>query len=263
MSVLDDAARTLTVVMLLLARGYGLLFAVPVVLKAGQGWMTRLPIALALALPSFPLAYHAMPDTLSGGHIVFAAVREVVLGALTGVFFLPLFAVPRAVGTFVDQQAGLMSIQLFDPTSSERSATLFADIFEQFALFMFVVAGGFGVLGELYMVSNRFWPVAAEGMPSLGHAAELVMLGFGTMFDTSIRYAAPFVSMLILLEYGIGLVGRAAPQLNILTTSVAIKMVAALVLTPIVAPFYTDAFGDAFVVMRTIAAQFLDPVVQR
>ncbi|KVO19691.1 EscT/YscT/HrcT family type III secretion system export apparatus protein [Burkholderia ubonensis] len=259
MSLFDDVARTITVLALLLSRGYGLLLAIPPLMKAGQGWMTRFPIALAIALPTFPLAYHTIPDTLAGGQAVFSAARELVLGALTGIFFLPLFAVPRAIGTFVDQQAGLMSIQLFDPTSAERSATIFADAFEQTALFMFVLAGGFGVLAELYAASHRFWPVASTDLPSIERVTDLATRSVGAMFDMAIRYAAPFVVTLILLEYGIGLIGRAAPQLDVLTTSVALKLVSALLLVVIVGPFFVEAFGNAFDAVRVLATRFLDP----
>ncbi|KVD55017.1 type III secretion protein [Burkholderia ubonensis] len=263
MILFDDVAQTITVLALLLSRGYGLLLAIPPLMKAGQGWMTRLPIALAIALPTFPLAYHAMPDTLAGGQAVFTAVRELVLGALTGIFFLPLFAVPRAIGTFIDQQAGLMSIQLFDPTSAERSATIFADAFEQTALFMFVAAGGFGALAELYAASHRFWPVASTDLPLIEHVADMATRSVDAMFNTAIRYAAPFVVTLILLEYGIGLIGRAAPQLNVLTTSVALKLVAALLLVAIVGPSFVEAFGNAFDAARALALRFLDRMVHQ
>ncbi|MET3633171.1 flagellar biosynthetic protein FliR [Burkholderia sp. 572] len=263
MNLFDDVARTITVVAMLLSRGYGLLLAIPPLMKAGQGRMLRLPIALAIALPTFPLAYHTLPDTLAGGEAVFTAARELAIGALTGVFFLPLFVVPRAVGTFVDQQAGLMSIQLFDPTSAERSATIFADAFEQTALFMFAVAGGFGVLAELYAVSHRFWPVGATDLPSIERVTDLAVRGFGALFDAAIHYAAPFVVTLILLEYGLGLIGRAAPQLNILTTSIAIKLVAVLLMIAFVGSFLMDAFGNALDATRVVAERFLEPAETR
>lgn len=248
----------MTLLALLLARGYGLLLAVPPLMKAGQGWMIRMPIALALALPAFPHAYHAMSDLPDGGRLAFMTVRELVLGGLTGIFFLPLFAVPRAVGALIDQQAGLMSIQLFDPTSPERSATIFADVFEQIALFMFVAAGGLGKLSELYAVSHRFWPIAATDLPTLDHVINLAMNGVGSLYNNTIRYAAPFVVTLILLEYGIGVVGRVAPQLNILTTSIAIKLVMALLMVAMVGPLFVDSFGRALDSAGVTAREFLN-----
>ncbi|HDR9511858.1 type III secretion protein [Burkholderia cepacia] len=262
MSGFDDAARLLTVLVLLLARGYGLLLAVPALMKAGQSWTIRMPIALMLALPVFPSAYHAMVGSPEGGWLAIMAIRELILGGLTGMFFLPLFAVPRAAGTLVDQQAGLMSIQLYDPTSTERSATIFADVFEQIALFMFVAAGGFGKLSELFAVSHRFWPVASTHLPALDHVADLAIQGFESMYDTAIRYAAPFVVTLILLEYGIGVVGRAAPQLNILTSSVAIKLVSVLLLIAFVGPYFTDSFEYALASVSAISREFFEEVAQ-
>lgn len=245
MSALGDLMHSITVLALLIARGYGMLLAIPPLMKAGQGWLIRFPIALAIALPSFLPAYQLTTQDFSIINIALLTLREFMLGALAGVFFLPLFAVPRAAGVLVDQQAGLMSITLFDPTAAERTSTVFADLFEQCALFMFVAAGGFAMLSEMYAVSYSLWPSTAAGFPALDQVMTVIPDGFSKMLATAIAYAAPYVVVLIALEYGIGLIGRAAPQINILTTSVAIKMVAVALVMLVGSAHFVDNYADA------------------
>jgi type III secretion protein T len=262
MNPIDDLSHGIMVLALLIARGYGMLLAIPPLMKAGQGWLIRFPIALAIALPSFVPAYQLSLQNFSVTNTALLALREFMLGALAGVFFLPLFAVPRAAGTLVDQQAGLMSIQLFDPTAAERTSTVFADLFEQSALFMFVAAGGFAMLSEMYAVSYSLWPSTAPGFPTLDQVATMIPDGFSKMMATAIAYAAPFVVVLIVLEYGIGLVGRAAPQINILTTSVAIKMVAVASVMLLGNAYFVDDYTNLMAVALDEGKAFLGTVLR-
>jgi len=199
-------------------------------LKAGQGWSIRLPIGLAIAIPAMPLVAVESVMQANAGVFALIAVTELALGMLGGALFFPLFAVPRAVGALIDLQAGLQSVQLFDPTSAERSSTLFADLFEQAALFVFVMAGGIAMLSELFMLSHQLWPVGASEFPTLERVLEVGAKGFDAMMSAVLIYIAPFAIVLTLLDYGMGLIGRAAPQLNVLTTSVSLKITATLIL---------------------------------
>ncbi|MEM4989116.1 flagellar biosynthetic protein FliR [Collimonas sp. H4R21] len=263
MSSFGDLAHGIMTLALLVTRGYGMLLAIPMLMKAGQGRLLRLPIALAIALPAFIPVYQVSMQDFSMSNTALLVLREFFLGALAGVFFFPLFAVPRAAGTLVDQQAGLMSIQLFDPTSAERSSTVFADLFEQCALFLFVTAGGFSVLSEMYAVSYFLWPVTAVGFPSAHDIMMLIQEGSSQMLAGSIVYAAPMVVVLIALEYGIGLVGRAAPQINILTTAVAIKMVAVALVLLVGAPHFVDEYQYAMAALLHGGEAFLKLTLQK
>jgi type III secretion protein T len=152
-------------------------------------------------------------------------VREFVIGLVCGVFFLPLFVVPRAAGTLIDQQAGTSMILLNDQSMPEGASTLFADLFEQCALYAFVVAGGFAMLSEMYAVSWAVWPATASGFLPLEHFFTAILpTGFTAVVVQAVLHAAPYVTVLLLFEYGIGLVGRSAPQINVLTTAAAVKL---------------------------------------
>lgn len=226
MNMLFDALSLLT---LLIARGYGVLTVLPPLMKAGQGWMVRLPIALALALPSANLAPSVAIAHLDMGVVVLLAVFEFGIGMIVGALFLPLFAVPRAVGALVDVQAGLQSIQLFDPGAAERSSTLFADLFEQIVWVMFIGAGGLAMMAHAYGLSQQVWPMGKFGFPDLDQLAMIVRDGFSAMGRATLMIVAPFAVVLFTIDYAMALIGRSAPQLNVLTNSIAIKITFAMI----------------------------------
>mgnify|MGYP000892123507 FL=1 len=213
---------------LMQARGFGVLLAIPVLLKPGRGWKVRLPLALAIALPSLP-AIDAVQQ-LSGAAWIFIALKELAVGAVVGAVFMPLFLVAREAGVLVDQQAGLMMMQLLDPTSAERQATVFADAFEQCTLVVFLGAGGLAALADLYATSHLVWPVGGGGGPSLDIATRLLLQGLDELMRAALRLSSPFLFILIVLEVGLGLLGRAAPQWNVMTSSISVKLLVTLLI---------------------------------
>lgn len=245
MTMLFDALSLLT---LLIARGYGVLIVVPPLMKAGQGWIVRLPIALALALPSANLAPSVSIAHLDMGAVAVLAAFEFGIGMIVGALFLPLFAVPRAVGALIDLQAGLQSIQLFDPSSAERSSTLFADLFEQIVWVMFIGVGGLAMMAHAYGLSQQVWPMGRFGFPDLDQLVTILTDGFRSMGRATLMIVAPFAVVLFTLDYAMALIGRSAPQLNVLTNSVAIKITFAMIvfvtmLGPLTETFQTTIGG--------------------
>ncbi|KVP26035.1 hypothetical protein WJ85_34920 [Burkholderia ubonensis] len=232
-----DLSDIVGLVALLVARGYGIMVVVPPLLRAGQGWLVRLPIALALSLPAANLATPMSIADLNLAVVALIAIVEFGVGLIVGALFLPLFAVPRSVGALIDLQAGLQSIQLFDPGAAERSTTLFADLFEQSVWVMFVSVGGLAMMAEAYALSQQVWPMGQLVFPETERLIDLVRDGYRAIGSSTLMIAAPFAIVLFMLDYAMALIGRAAPQLNILTNSVAIKIVfAILVLVVMLGP---------------------------
>ncbi|KVU00225.1 hypothetical protein WK62_19360 [Burkholderia ubonensis] len=232
-----DLSDIVGLLALLVARGYGIMAVVPPLLRVGQGWLVRLPIALALSLPAANLATPMSITNLNLAIVALIAVLEFGVGLIVGALFLPLFAVPRSVGALIDLQAGLQSIQLFDPGSAERSTTLFADLFEQIVWVMFVSVGGLAMMAEAYALSQQVWPMGQLAFPDTGRLMDVVKEGYRSIGSATLMIVAPFAIVLFMLDYAMALIGRAAPQLNILTNSVAIKIVfAILVLVVMLGP---------------------------
>ncbi|KVW73116.1 hypothetical protein WK99_32945 [Burkholderia ubonensis] len=238
---------------LLVARGYGVMIVVPPLVRAGQGWLVRLPIALALSLPSAHLASSISFTHLNVGVLALLASAEFGIGLIVGAVFLPLFAVPRSVGALIDLQVGLQSVQLFDPGSAERSTTLFADLFEQIVWVVFISTGGLAMMAQAYALSQQVWPMGQMAMPDAERLIGLVQDGYRAIGRTTMMMVAPFSIVLFMLDYAMALIGRSAPQLNILTNSIAIKITFAILVFVIMLGPFTD-------VIQTTLGAWMDGV---
>jgi type III secretory pathway component EscT len=222
---MDDLIGAIPVLALMWVRACGVLAFIPLFGKRAQAWTLRFPIALAIALPTFSRFAEERMPSMSIADAIWMSARDFGIGLVCGAFFMPLFIIPRAAGTLVDQQAGTAQIRMSDSYAPDGEGTVFADLFEKCAVFSFVSAGGMSMLSEMFSISYATWPSTTLTFPDIRHFFEVVISnGYREIIVQIVLNAAPYVSVLFLFEYTIGLVGRAAPQINVLTTSAALKL---------------------------------------
>jgi type III secretion protein T len=88
---------------------------------------------------------------------------------------------------------------------------------------LFVSAGGLLAMLGVVVDSYRLWPVASF-FPNLGVVLEQFAIRQGdTLFLWIVKLAAPVIFVLLLVELGIGLISRVAPQLNVFVFSQPLK----------------------------------------
>ncbi len=88
---------------------------------------------------------------------------------------------------------------------------------------LFVSAGGLLAMLGVVVDSYRLWPVASF-FPNLGAVLEQFAIRQGdTLFLWIVKLAAPVIFVLLLVELGMGLISRVAPQLNVFVFSQPLK----------------------------------------
>jgi type III secretion protein T len=100
------------------------------------------------------------------------------------------------------------------------------------AITLFVAAGGLLAMLGVVVDSYRLWPLGSF-LPDVGRVLEEFAIRQGdTLFLWIVKLAAPVLLVLVLVELGMGLVNRAAPQLNVFVFSQPLKsLLATLMLT--------------------------------
>ena len=88
---------------------------------------------------------------------------------------------------------------------------------------LFVSAGGLLAMLGVVVDSYRLWPVASF-FPNLGLVIEQFAIRQGdTLFLWIVKLASPVIFVLLLVELGMGLVSRVAPQLNVFVFAQPLK----------------------------------------
>lgn len=168
-------------------------------------------------------------------------MKEVALGFAMGFVGSAGFWAVHAAGAIIENQAGLSVATTIDPLAGEEDS-LIGGFLVQVLSIIFLASGGFLVLlGALYE-SFSVWPVidlAPKIDPTLWLKAGMQVIRW--MSELALRVAAPFVLLMLLVEVGMGFLGRYAPQFNVFFLAMPVKAAVLLVLLLVYAVVLADA----------------------
>lgn len=139
--------------------------------------------------------------------------KELLIGVALGFGASTVFWTAECVGAMMDMQTGYNNAQLTNPLSGQQSTPI-SGLLLQLVITVFWVLGGMQVFIGALMESFRVWPIFSP-MPSLSGAAEVFLLQQGsTLLVAVVKFAAPVLLILVLVDLGIGLMTRTASKLE-------------------------------------------------
>ncbi len=209
---------------------------IPTMVKAG--------IAAALAIAAVPhIDAKAVPLDTAG--FLGALVIQVAVGLTLGFLTVILVNALQTAGSFVDLFAGFSLAAIIDPLSQSQSA-IFGRFYELLAITLLFATNAYLLLVNGFY---RSWEVVpANGIP-IDNIQSLVTKNLSQFLIAAIEVAGPVLGCLFLAEVGLGLLARAAPQLNVFTLAFPLRVVVALVVVglalPLLAPAITNLVREA------------------
>lgn len=166
-------------------------------------------------------------------------VKEVFIGALIGYAMGMVLWILAAMGDLMDTQAGYTNAQIFDPYGGHPRGPI-SVLMSQLGGLLFVGFGGLEVFIQLLYESLLLWPPESF-MPDLGNAfRDFAIATSGSLLEVAARLAAPVIGALLMVELGIGLINRAAPQFNAFYFSMPIKAVTSLLVLALLMAHLVD-----------------------
>ncbi len=187
------------------------------------GVMTRNMVVIALSLVIYPMLQHQIQSVeLSPWMIAGIAMKELMVGMMIGYLVTAVFWAIQAVGAFIDNQRGATMASSMDPLLGGQSSP-FGMLMTQTLVTLFFVSGLFLLfLGGIYK-SYNLWPVVSF-FPVVSMALlEFLLAQFVLVAKLAVVVGAPIIIAMFLSEFGLGLISRFAPQLNVFFLSMSIK----------------------------------------
>ena len=182
--------------------------------------LTRNGILVILAIFISPIAGDV--PALGIGMWLLIAAKEALIGVLLGLGFGIFIWAIQSVGDLIDFQTGSANAPFFHPVGGHEGGPT-GDFLSRVVITLFISAGGLTAVIAVIIDSFRIWPVASF-FPHVGAVLEQFAIQQGdTLFLWTVKLAAPVIFVLLLVELGIGLVGRVAPQLNVFVFSQPLK----------------------------------------
>lgn len=212
---------------LVLARVLGLAWTAPALASSGLDGRFRMVLAAVLGGIVIPVVAGNIAAPVGWGALGRVCLAEAAVGAALGWSASLIVAGARQAGEIVGVQSGLSPAALFDPDAGEEMTAL-GHLYGILALATFLALDGPIVLVKALIESYRVVPAgtASVTIESVNQAFGQV----GAALALALRAAAPPALAVALAGMALGLLGRAAPSLQLVTLALPIRSAIGLLL---------------------------------
>jgi len=195
-----------------LARILGLIATAPLWSTAGIPRRTRLILGLGITIaiaPVLPPMPDVQPASLAGLWIL---GQQVLIGISMGFAARIVFAAIDMAGTYIGFQMGLGFATFYDPLEGGQTPVL-SEFIGLIALLLFMALDGHLLYISTLAQSFHAIPVGPEAL-SPNSWRNLAELG-GKIFSAGLLLALPVLIALMITNVALGVLTKAAPQLNL------------------------------------------------
>lgn len=248
----------LAALMFPLARLLGLFATAPIFSNRGVSVRVRLAIGLGVGIALLPVM-PAMPAVPPGSGVgLMIMVQQMFIGIAIGFMLRIVFAAIDMAGSLIGMQMGLSFAIFFDPDAGGQTAVL-SDFMSLVATLLFLAINGHLIMIDLLVRSFEWLPVgtasvSADGWGYIARAGTAV-------FATGLLLSLPVVAVLLVANIALGILTRAAPQLNLFAIGFPITLAMGffalmLIMTnfgPVVQSLFERGFDTVPVMLEALA----------
>jgi flagellar biosynthesis protein FliR len=229
--------------LLIAVRILAMIEVAPLLSGAGVPQVAKLGLAgfaAAVVFPSVKAAGYPIPA--DGMAYAFLLMGEATIGLIMGFFLSIVYSAFATAGQFFSLQMGFGASETYDPLS-EVELPLLGQFLNIIAMFVFVSTSGFQKL-FLVGVEGSFKAMRATDLVTRRNDIVLfVVKASGALLQQSLILAMPVLGTLFIVTVAMGLLSKAAPQMNFLTEGFPITITVTYVIMLTALPFMMEAFS--------------------
>ncbi len=195
-----------------LARLLGMFASSPIFSNRGAPARARLAIALGISVALLPIMppMPAIPPASGIGLLIMA--QQMFIGIAIGFVMRVVFATVDMAGALIGMQMGLSFAVFFNPNAGGQTAVV-SDFLALLATLLFLAIDGHLMMIHVLVTSFEWLPVDtlpvnADGWGYIARAGAII-------FSSGLLLSLPIVAMLLVANIALGILTRAAPQLNL------------------------------------------------
>ena len=228
---------------------------IPIRVKIGLGIMLSLVIS-----PTLPALPAADPMSLAG---LFIVMQQLVIGLAMGFAMRLVFAAVEMAGEICGLTMGFGFATFFDPQTRARSSAL-AQLLTLMTLMLFLAMDIH--LGMLAALANSFvsMPISDTAYGT-GGFQQLVQWG-GIIFTSGVQLALPVIAALLITNIALGILTRAAPQLNLFGIGFPVTLAVGFIVLTLALPYLSTPlqrmFEEGSLMIQRIGSPTVLPTVR-
>jgi flagellar biosynthetic protein FliR len=246
----------LTLLIWPLTRVLAVLSAAPVLGQARMPVRIRIALAIGIVLvlaPTLP-APPAVAPTSAAGMLILAT--QIVIGLAIGFVLRLVFVAVEMAGDLIGLQMGLGFAMFYDPGNVQHTPII-GQFMGLLATLVFLAINGHLMIVSTLADSFRVLPIAAA--PPGANLFEALSRYGEIVFVAGLQLALPLIVTMLVVNLALGVLTRAAPQLNIFAVgfplTIAIGFGALILTLPYFGPLFERTLDQAFVFVNQLPAR--------
>ncbi len=203
----------------------GLLLAAPVWSAKTVPMKLRTALMMLFAVMIAPAA-NASTD-VTALHITPASfLSETIIGLIVGLAAAMTIAAAEFGGELVTTTIGLSGAAILDPTNNTQGS-VFATLLQLLALTVLLVGNGHVVM--LQAIAQSFHALPLGAVPDLRAGMGTFVPMAKDIFFSGLQFAAPVIAAIFVTNLALAILGRAAPQLQLMSVAFPLQIGVGLV----------------------------------
>lgn len=186
--------------------------------------LARNTITVALSLILYPVVVQGMVDVQTTDFFWFVSIviKEAFIGFLIGHAVGLVFWAVGGIGFFIDNQRGASMASSMNPLLGDQDSPMGIFLTQVLVTLLFVSGGILSLFSGIYK-SYVLWPPTTY-FPKLDLSSVEYFLGeMDHLMYLIVLLSGPIIICMFIAEFGLALVGRFAPQLNVFFLAMPIK----------------------------------------
>lgn len=190
--------------------------------------MATIAVAAALAIliaPTLPSSSIPTNTTALAGDLVFQVLTGFALGFVVNI----LLSTVAAAGGLLDLIGGLNLPTSIDPLGIDQTPIL-GQFYEQVMVVLLFLSGGF-----LFMIQGfmRSFAITGYTLSSSNRVALILIDDLSTFFVSALEIASPILIVLFATQIILGMLSKAAPQINVWIMGMPLQIFLSLILVAV------------------------------
>ncbi len=244
-------AANASVYLLIAVRCFALVMTLPLLSMRSVSRVAKVALAGYMAFLVLPMATSAEWDGIAGTfgsftlEYVFLLIGEALIGIITGFYITIIFSAFSSAGQFFTFQMGFGASEVYDALSQVENP-LMGQYLNLIAMLLFLQVQGF----QRIFLSGVLRSFQSINCYALVHAQDsfytFLLSGLTDLFFDALMIALPLIAALLLVSICMGILSKAAPQMNLLSEGLPITILAAFFLLTLLLPTMCDFFVRSF-----------------
>lgn len=235
--------QNLELFILVFVRIFALISIAPLLSSAGIPGIAKVGLALFTGIVVFPwVAEQGYLIPQSGFSYAMVMVGEIVIGLILGFMLTVIYSAFLLSGQLYSMQMGFGASMVYDPLA-QIQIPLMGQFINLMAMLIFVVVGGFQKIFLMGILRSFETIKAIDLLVIREPLLKLILRSMTILFEQALIIAFPILGVLLLISVSMGLLAKAAPQMNLLMLGFPIKITMAFFMLFLALPFITEAFN--------------------